>query len=111
MLRVSFYYLQVRYVSEAKSEQTPEYEKKELDQYLMKVYRASTAMVESQTSSLRALGVPFFGVQPHLVLVSGKEATKPTELNPDEPNGKITKEELLELQRKMLNYLMDLYGE
>ncbi|KAF2853011.1 hypothetical protein T440DRAFT_445934 [Plenodomus tracheiphilus IPT5] len=89
---------------------TPEREKEELDEYDAKVYRASKAMVESQTSALKVLGVPFFGTKPYLVVQSeeplGPDGSEPTQLE-----GKITKEQLLGLQRKMLNHLMELYGD
>ncbi|KAF1841892.1 uncharacterized protein K460DRAFT_358586 [Cucurbitaria berberidis CBS 394.84] len=90
---------------------TPEREKEELDQYDAKVYRASKAMVESQTSSLKVLGVPFFGVKPYLVVLSVAEATEGAESQTLDVGGKITKKQLLELQRKMLNHLMELYGD
>ncbi|KAJ5020598.1 hypothetical protein J3E73DRAFT_428002 [Bipolaris maydis] len=92
---------------------TPEREKEELDQYDAKVYRACKAMVDSQSSSLKALGVPFFGVKPYLVLGASYD---PIEVVDSQTvavgeGGKITKEKLLELQRKMLNHLMELYGD
>ncbi|KAJ4377833.1 hypothetical protein N0V83_000663 [Neocucurbitaria cava] len=90
---------------------TPEREKEELDQYDAKVYRASRAMVESQTSALKSLGVPFFGVKPYLVVNSTEEPTELAESKGAEQGGKITKTQLLELQRKMLNHLMELYGD
>lgn len=89
---------------------TPEREKEELDQYDAKVYRASKAMVESQTSSLKEVGVPFFGIKPHLVV----QTKQPLEAGQDmtsQSEGKVTKEELLDLQRRMLNHLADLYGD
>ncbi|KAH7380728.1 hypothetical protein BKA66DRAFT_465274 [Pyrenochaeta sp. MPI-SDFR-AT-0127] len=91
---------------------TPEREKEELDQYDAKVYRACKAMVESQTSSLKVLGVPFFGVKPFLIVYSVEEPVEATESSSVQASsGKITKEQLLELQRKMLNHLMELYGD
>ena len=68
-------------------------------------------MVESQSSSLKVLGVPFFGVKPHLVLGSSYDPTQVTDAQTAPAGGKITKEQLLELQRKMLNHLMELYGD
>lgn len=70
-------------------------------------------MVDSQSSSLKALGVPFFGVKPYLVLGASYD---PIEVVDSQTvavgeGGKITKEKLLELQRKMLNHLMELYGD
>ena len=87
--------------------QTPEREQAELQQYDAKVYRACKTMVDSQTSSLKVLGVPFFGVKPHLVLHESKEVPSPE----DTAAGKISKAQLLELQRKMLNHLTELYGD
>jgi hypothetical protein len=91
--------------------QTPEREKEELEQYDAKVYRACKAMVDSQSSSLKVLGVPFFGVKPYLVLGSSYDPTEVSDAQPTPAGGKITKDQLLELQRKMLNHLMELYGD
>ncbi|KAI8937016.1 hypothetical protein NX059_006239 [Plenodomus lindquistii] len=91
---------------------TPEREKEELDEYDTKVYRASKAMVESQTASLKQLGVPFFGVRPYLVIQSSDDvAAGVDEPQSAQSEGKITTDELLQLQRKMLNHLMELYGD
>lgn len=64
-------------------------------------------MVESQSSSLKMLGVPFFGVRPHL-LASEDEAIA---TNAEENAAKITQSQVLELQRRMLTHLLDLYGD
>jgi hypothetical protein len=71
-------------------------------------------MTESQTSSLKVLGVPFFGVKPYLILSDSDEATSvgdPQQAPGGLSSEKITKSQLLELQRKMLNHLMELYGD
>jgi hypothetical protein len=71
-------------------------------------------MTESQTSSLKVLGVPFFGVKPHLILSDSDEATSAGDAQQASgglSSEKITKSQLLELQRKMLNHLMELYGD
>jgi hypothetical protein len=68
-------------------------------------------MVESQTSSLKVLGVPFFGVKPYLVAGSSYDPSEVTDSQSTSTDGKITKAQLLELQRKMLNHLMELYGD
>ncbi|KAF2828519.1 hypothetical protein CC86DRAFT_368732 [Ophiobolus disseminans] len=86
---------------------TPQREKAELQQYDAKVYRACKAMTESQMSSLKLLGVPFFGVKHQLVLHESVE----TPSAEDAAAGKISRTQLLELQRKMLNHLTELYGE
>jgi hypothetical protein len=91
--------------SETNKVKTPEREQAELSQYDSKVYRACKAMTEAQTSSLKVLGVPFFGTKPHLILHESEEPS----LNGSEQ--KIAKSQLLELQRKMLNHLMELYGD
>jgi hypothetical protein len=86
---------------------TDDVEREELEMYAQKVYRAAQRMVESQSKELKGLGVPFFGLRPECLRAEGS----------DEGNGgreeqkKVTKGELLELQRKMLNHLMELYGD
>lgn len=90
---------------------TPEREKEELDEYDAKVYRASKAMVESQTLSLQKLGVPFFGTKPYLVVQSSKETQEADTSQSAQAEGKITNEQLLQLQRKLLNHLVELYGD
>ncbi|KAJ4304930.1 hypothetical protein N0V90_000458 [Kalmusia sp. IMI 367209] len=88
---------------------TPECEKEELEQYDQKVYRACQRMVGAQKAQLKSLGVPFFGVRPDLMLPDGCEAGAGTEDGQEAK--KVTKKEVLELQRKMLNHLMELYGD
>jgi len=94
---------------------TPERENEELAEYDAKVYRASKAMVASQTTCLQTLGVPFFGTKPYLVVTSSGESQGVDESGSSgsvvQPDGKITREQLLESQRKMLNHLMELYGD
>lgn len=71
-------------------------------------------MAESQTSSLKVLGVPFFGVKPHLILYESEETGSADTSNVQAANigdKAITKSQLLELQRKMLNHLVELYGD
>lgn len=96
--------------------QTPEREVEELSQYDAKVYRACKAMTEAQTSSLKVLGVPFFGTRPHLILHESEEPATKSDDDQQQPSTsaggqKISKSQLLELQRKMLNHLMELYGD
>jgi hypothetical protein len=90
---------------------TPEREKEELDQYDKKVYKACRLMVESQGTQLKGLGVPFFGVRAELVVLDSGEPTEDKGLSGQEANKKITKKEMIELQRKMLNHLMEMYGD
>jgi hypothetical protein len=90
---------------------TPAREKEELEQYDAKVYRASQLMVESHSAQLKGLGVPFFGVSPDLVVEDGDGQTANGKLTGQETSKKLTKKELLELQRKMLTHLVELYGD
>ncbi|KAF1959816.1 hypothetical protein CC80DRAFT_533152 [Byssothecium circinans] len=86
---------------------TPEREKEELSEYDLKVYRACRLMVDSQSANLKGLGVPFFGTKQELILADGA-SPEDDEAGQDK---KVTKKQLLELQRKMLNHLEDLYGD
>lgn len=64
-------------------------------------------MVESQSSSLKVLGVPFFGVRQHLLASEDEDVATGADGAP----AKITQKQVLELQRKMLTHLLDLYGD
>ncbi|KAH8732394.1 hypothetical protein GQ44DRAFT_697577 [Phaeosphaeriaceae sp. PMI808] len=92
---------------------TPEREQAELSQYDAKVYRACKAMTDSQTSSLKVLGVPFFGTRPHLILHESEDlpSAASTEHQSSANGQNITKSQHLELQRKMLNHLLEMYGD
>ena len=69
-------------------------------------------MVDSQASSLKVLGVPFFGTKLYLVVHSSDPQNDDVdEPRPSNAEGKVTREQLLELRRKMLNHLMELYGD
>lgn len=83
---------------------TDEVEKEELEMYARKVYRAAQRMVELQSKELKGLGVPFFGLRSEFMRSEGS-------YEGEEEQKKVTKGELLELQRKMLNHLMELYGD
>lgn len=89
---------------------TPEREAEELAQYDQKVYRACRRMFELQSAQLKSLGVPFFGVRLDLLLPDDSMSEDMRNGNEETRKG-ITKKELLELQRKILNHLMELYGD
>ncbi|KIV99794.1 uncharacterized protein PV09_08599 [Verruconis gallopava] len=92
-----------------KPEPTPEENKAELDRFDLKVYNASQQMAKAHAATLKALGVPFFGVDPkHIVANELQQAA--ASRNPLS-EAKITEKELLDLQRKMLQYLEDLYRD
>ena len=64
-------------------------------------------MVESQSSLLKVLGVPFFGVRQHLLASEDEDIATSADGSPT----KITRSQILELQQKMLTHLLDLYGD
>lgn len=89
----------------------------ELKRYDMKVYRAQNDMVNAMCTDLAAMGVPFFGTKAHLIQDASSINTK-GETAHAEPSGgvemavaKITKAELLGLQKRMLQFLEDMYQE
>jgi hypothetical protein len=67
-------------------------------------------MTDTQSAKLKSLGVPFFGVRPDLVLPDDDESADDVGSPPSDGSGKISKKQLLALQRRMLDYLTDLYG-
>jgi hypothetical protein len=68
-------------------------------------------MTDAQTSALKVLGVPFFGTKAALVLHESEEPVLDRGKESGTGGQKVTKAQLLELQRKMLNHLMELYGD
>ncbi|KAB8302059.1 hypothetical protein EYC80_005510 [Monilinia laxa] len=99
--------------SSGASNTSPEELARELETFDMKVYKAQTQMVREMNGKLRNLGVPFFGTKSELVRVSGRSDTANGRgANPTE-GGKsvIDEEDLVELQRKMLNILEDLCND
>lgn len=71
-------------------------------------------MTDSHSAELKRLGVPFFGVRPDLIQPDDHASSSVDEADPqpeDATVGKITKKQLLTLQRKMLNHLVELYGD
>ncbi|KAF2107906.1 hypothetical protein BDV96DRAFT_505469 [Lophiotrema nucula] len=87
---------------------TPERDQEELEQFHQKVYRASQRMVDAQAAELQRLSVPFFGVDPTLILPDGDESKK---MDDENASKMVTKRQILGLQRQMLKHLMDLYGD
>ncbi|KAF2761068.1 hypothetical protein EJ05DRAFT_535922 [Pseudovirgaria hyperparasitica] len=78
----------------------------ELKRYDLKVYKATQSMVQSMSGELKSLGVPFFGVRNGLVISTRSNSKKQHEGPPQS----ITPEQLLQLQRKMIAHLVDMYG-
>ncbi|KAJ5392199.1 Protein of unknown function DUF2458 [Penicillium cosmopolitanum] len=81
-------------------------DKAELDTYDAKVYKVSAKMATALMSELRGLDIPFFALKQSLVV----DSDRPSEVNGLD-SGKVTKAELLELQRRMLGLLEDLCKE
>jgi hypothetical protein len=67
--------------------------------YDEKVYKAQRVMYMHHEQRLRELGVPFFGVSQKYIALPGD----------DNPYGKITPEQLIVLQQRMVQHLQDMY--
>ena len=77
----------------------------ELDVYDMKVYKSLLAMAADFDRQLRASGVPFFAIKHELVILEeGREKAGVVK-------GRLDKGELKELQRRMLTFLEELFGD
>ncbi|PYI20653.1 hypothetical protein BO86DRAFT_393844 [Aspergillus japonicus CBS 114.51] len=98
-------------VDNNKSISTAEEDQAELTNYDVKVYRASSQMADAMIAELRALGIPFFSIQKDLVLAA--DAKSETVVNPfgSQKETLITRQDLLQLQRRILELLLDLCGE
>ena len=59
-------------------------------------------LVTEQSRALALLGVPFFGTSKNHIRVEAGSSVPAAD-------GKITKKELLQLRRKMLQFLVDMY--
>ncbi|TID25186.1 Serine/threonine-protein kinase [Venturia nashicola] len=88
---------------------TPEEDKAEIDKFDLKVYTASKKMSEHHSAELKRLGVPFFGVNPKLIIMNDIQQFAAT----SDPlsQATITEAELIDLQRRMIQYLEDLYKD
>ena len=89
--------------------QTAEEDKAELNNYDSKIYSASTQMAQALTLELRGLGIPFFSIQRDLVV--DKDDVKHTNTNTDVKQQKLPRDQLANLQRRMLELLLDLCKE
>jgi hypothetical protein len=89
---------------------TKERDEEELQAYHKKVYRACKQMEESHERELRRLGVPFFGVRENLLRADGGDGDA-EEKEGEGKDPRITKKQLAVLKRKMLEHLVDLYGD
>ena len=84
----------------------------ELVEFDRKIYAAQLDMETAMTAELKRLGVPFFGTDRNAVLSSDDE-TSVERLSHRRPiwSPLVTETQLLELRRRMVGHLEDLYGD
>lgn len=77
-----------------------------------KIYAAQQEMDEAMTWELKGLGVPFFGTDRSLIIPEGDGTVldDATGLRPKH-SPKVTEAQLLELRRRMVMHLEDLYRD
>ena len=77
-----------------------------------KVYNAQQEMETGMTAELKSLGVPFFGTDRSLIVSKGVEASElsTTEIQPSW-SPKVAESQLLELRRRIIGHLEDLYRD
>ncbi|KAL9094725.1 MAG: hypothetical protein Q9165_002995 [Trypethelium subeluteriae] len=98
---------------------TPKEQEEELGKFDAKIYKAQCEMANAMSAELKALGVPFFGIEGSLIVKSLNDSSadpvgaKGPSTRSDAPlqPGQIQKEELVKLQRRMLQYLEDMYKD
>lgn len=81
----------------------------ELHNYDKKIYKALTEMARAIDGELRGMGVPFFAIKHELVVLDNKNSEK----SQKEDAGKdkrLTKKELRDLQKSVLQLLEDLFS-
>ena len=66
-------------------------------------------MEGSHIAELKRLGVPFFGLKEYLLRAD--KNTEGGESSNEAVDGKITPKQLKDLQQRMLNHLVELYGD
>lgn len=82
----------------------------ELAAFDRRIYEAQREMEIGMVTELKGLGVPFFGTDQSLVAANGVGADKVSESRP-KWSSLVTETELLELRRKMVQHLEDLYRD
>lgn len=86
----------------------------ELATYDVKVHKASTKMFSAMSADLEAMGIPFFCTKSELVEPTEPNSTKGNiegENRSYQAQKKLTKAELVKLQRRMIQHLEDMYNE
>ncbi|KAJ6109518.1 hypothetical protein N7486_001753 [Penicillium sp. IBT 16267x] len=93
---------------DSKEKSTTEEDQAELTNYDTKIYKASMQMADALTAELRGHQIPFFVLKKSLVQDSSSSA----ELDgTSDMDPKLSKSELIDLQRRMLQLLEDLCKE
>lgn len=84
----------------------------ELAEFDDKIYSAQMAMETAMTAELKTLGVPFFGTDRNLVL-AGETMESKVSLVDTQPKWSqpVSEEQLMEMRRKMIAHLEDLYRD
>ncbi|SMQ49059.1 unnamed protein product [Zymoseptoria tritici ST99CH_3D7] len=96
------------------ADRAPEVDKNaELLDFDQKIYAAQQAMEAGMTAELKGLGVPFFGVSEGLVVPDGAEVKRDEEGHdvPLKRSQCVTESEMMELRRRMVKHLEDLYRD
>ena len=98
-----------------------EEQEKELERFDAKIFKAQCDMANVMSAELKALGVPFFGTKGSLVVKNLKDTSDnaaiagvkrpPMSSEIHLQPGQILETELVKLQRRMLEYLEDMYKE
>lgn len=96
-------------VSEAESNASNEAELAAFDR---RIYDAQVQMEATMTMELKGLGVPFFGTESSLV-VSDEKGLGSSDLRESQPKWSplVTEKQLIELRRRMVGHLEDLYRD
>lgn len=79
-------------------------EKKELDVYDAKVHKALSEMSKAMDGELRGLGVPFFAIRHEFVDVN-------VETRGEDSTSTLSRKQLVDLQKQMLQLLQDLFAD
>ncbi|KAI9796989.1 MAG: hypothetical protein M1835_002512 [Candelina submexicana] len=90
---------------------SPQEDAAELARYEKKVHRAAREMVDASTKDLKTMGIPFFGTKQDLIREAPDEEANIGLQYPDNKRraeSAISSDELLNLQRRMLETLEDL---
>lgn len=84
----------------------------ELAEFDRKVYAAQQAMETAMTAEMKKLGVPFFGTDRSLVVEDGQDLSNlPVPADHPKIGPLVTEAQLLEMRRKMVAHLEDLYRD